>query len=109
MKMKIIAMGILFMVCLGSTTQAQVIGAKGGVSINNVSGMSGSDRVSGYGGLSITYPLASGGWYVQPEILYSGEGQRYPTALGDRILALSYIKVPVMFQYYPVKQIYVEL
>lgn len=87
--------------------QAQTVGVKGGFNINDVSGINGSSRVSGHVGLFFHSPL-SGGWAVQPELLYSGEGERYRTPLGDRVLALSYINVPVMFQYYPAREVYLE-
>ena len=89
-------------------TKAQTVGLKGGFSVADVSGMGGNSRVSGHAGLYFNSPLSKG-WYVQPEIMYSGEGERYQTALGDRVLALSYINVPVMFQYYPASQVYLEL
>jgi hypothetical protein len=45
---------------------------------------------------------------LQPELLFSGEGQRYWNAGQEYTLALNYIRVPVMFQYFPVKQLYLE-
>ena len=107
MKKTIMVMSTLGMICLFMTAKAQTVGAKGGFNISDVSGMNGNSRVSGHAGLYFNSVLGKG-WAIQPELLYSGEGEKYHTALGDRVLALSYINVPVMFQYYPAKQVYVE-
>ncbi len=102
--------GAFLMVCFFTKAKAQIVGLKGGFSVADISGMGGSSRTSGHVGVFFNSPLskASNNWYIQPEIMYSGEGNRFPTAAGDRVIALSYINVPVMFQYYPAKQVYVE-
>lgn len=99
--------GTFIIMCLVADVQAQTAGLKGGFNVTDVSGIGGSSRMSGHAGLFFNSSLSKG-WYIQPEILYSGEGEKYQTTLGDRILALSYINVPVMFQYYPAKQVYLE-
>lgn len=82
-------------------------GIKGGLNLSDVSNFNGNNRISGHAGLLLHHSINSN-WCIQPEILYSGQGQRYNTAAGERTLALSYIQVPVMFQYYPVKQLFFE-
>lgn len=88
--------------------QAQVApGIKGGVNVTDVSNLNGDNRVSGHIGLFLHKTL-NARWCIQPEVLYSGQGQKFQTAAGERTLALSYIQVPVMVQYYPVRQLYFE-
>lgn len=89
--------------------KAQVAGIKGGVSLTNVSNINGDDRVTGHVGLFLHQPLSKN-FCIQPEILYAPMGEKFTGLTGSKsTLALSYIQVPVMFQYYPVKQFYVEL
>ena len=100
---------ILSMICLGTIAmQAQITpGIKGGLNVADVSNFNGDNRISGHFGLFLHHTINSN-WCVQPEVLYSGQGQKYMTIDGERTLALSYIQVPVMVQYYPVKQLYFE-
>jgi hypothetical protein len=100
---------ILSMLCLGMiATQAQFTpGIKGGINVADVSNFNGDNRISGHVGLFLHHTI-NANWCVQPEILYSGQGQKYMTLDGERTLALNYIQVPVMVQYYPVKQLYFE-
>jgi hypothetical protein len=92
----------------GLVLQAQVTpGIKGGLNVADISNFNGENRVSGHVGLFLHHTI-NPNWCVQPEVLYSGQGQKYMTVNGERTLALSYIQVPVMIQYYPVKQLYFE-
>lgn len=97
--------------CLtGAAVQAQVnVGIKGGVSFTNISNIPYDlTRTTGHGGIYIEANL-NRNWAIQPEILYAGMGDRYrlvPNGRGTE--ALSYVQIPVMFKYYPVRQFYVE-
>ena len=82
-------------------------GIKAGVSFAHLSGFTGNDRVGVHGGLFLHHTIDAH-WCVQPEILYSSEGQRYFDAGEERTLALNYIQVPVMIQYYATRQFYFE-
>lgn len=94
--------------CTAGVLQAQLRpGIKGGLNVTDVSNFNGDNRISGHVGLFLHHTINSK-WCIQPEVLYSGQGQKYNTGEGERTLALSYIQVPVMIQYYPVKQLYFE-
>ena len=88
-------------------TAQQAIGIKGGVNIASLSGFEGRDRISGHIGLFLHHTINKN-WCFQPELLYSGEGQRYMTGGVERTLALGYLQVPLMIQYYPAPQVYLE-
>ena len=83
------------------------VGLKGGVNIANLSGFEGNSRVSGHAGVFLHHTINSS-WCFQPELLYSGEGQRYFSNGEERTLALDYIQLPLMIQYYPSSQLYLE-
>src|SRR5215831_3935950 len=106
MKRSILCLSVLLM-CFGILRAQWIPGIKGGLNISDLSNFSGDNRVSGHVGFFVHKTLDPN-WCIQPEILYSGQGQRYTTVNGDRTLALSYIQVPVMVQYYPIRQLYFE-
>src|SRR5260221_14442279 len=83
------------------------IGVKGGINFANVSNFGNDARVGGNVGLFVHARLDKN-WCLQPEVLYSSEGTRFMSDNGERTLALNYIQVPVMLQYFPVKQFYLE-
>jgi len=83
------------------------LGIKGGVNIANLSGFTGNSRVSAHGGIFLHHTINSN-WCFQPELLFSGEGQRYVDNGEERTLALNYLQLPLMIQYYPSPQIYLE-
>jgi len=85
----------------------QAIGIKGGVNIANLSGFEGRSRVSGHAGFFLHHTINKN-WCFQPELLYSGEGQRYFSGGVERTLALGYLQLPLMIQYYPTPQVYFE-
>ncbi|MBO9199904.1 MULTISPECIES: porin family protein [Niastella] len=101
----------LVLFCLlaySSQAQKMTPGIKGGLNITDVTGFNGDNRLSGHVGLFLNSRI-NARWSFQPEILYSGQGQQFPVSLrDDATLALSYIQVPLMFQFYPVRQFYVE-
>ena len=94
---------------LCSTVLAQqAIGIKGGVNIASLSGFEGRSRISAHGGVFLHHTINKN-WCFQPELLYSGEGQRYVANTGEeRTLALGYLQLPLMIQYYPAPQVYLE-
>ena len=102
--LSVAAMSLLF-----STVQAQqAVGIKGGINIASLSGFEGRSRISGHAGVFLHHTINKN-WCFQPELLYSGEGQRYIANNGvERTLALGYLQLPLMIQYYPAPQIYFE-
>jgi hypothetical protein len=82
-------------------------GIKLGLNSAHLTGFSGNDRVGIHAGVFLHHTITPN-WCVQPEILYSMEGQKYFDNGEERTLALNYIQVPVMFQYYPVRHFYLE-
>ena len=64
------------------------IGIKGGVNIANLSGFEGNSRVSVHGGVFLHHTINSE-WCIQPELLISGEGQRYIDNGEERTLSLN--------------------
>jgi len=91
-----------------TTADAQnSIGVKAGVNIASLSGFQGDSRVSAHGGLFLHHTI-NNNWCFQPELLFSGEGQRYFDNGIERTLALDYIQLPLMMQYYVVPQLYLE-
>ena len=92
-----------------STVNAQqAVGIKGGVNIANLSGFEGRSRISAHAGVFLHHTINKN-WCFQPELLYSGEGQRYIDNFGtERTLALGYLQLPLMIQYYPAPQVYFE-
>jgi len=108
MKKYVLALLLFCIVAAGARAQKITPGIKGGLNISDISGINGDNRLSGHVGLFLHSRL-NANWAIQPEILYSGQGQQYDVPFNeDRTIALSYIQIPVMFQFYPVKQFYVE-
>jgi len=103
MVLSVVAMSLFF-----STVNAQqAIGIKGGLNIASLSGFEGRSRISGHGGVFLHHTINKN-WCFQPELLYSGEGQRYMSGGVERTLALGYLQLPLMIQYYPAPQVYLE-
>ena len=83
-------------------------GLKGGVNFANLNGYNGDSRISLHAGLFLHHTI-NNRWCFQPELLYSGEGQHYFNSDGEeRILALGYIQIPLMAQYFASRQLYFE-
>lgn len=107
MKKYVLALSLFCIAAVSARAQKITPGIKGGLNISDVTGINGDNRLSGHVGLFL-HSRIDPRWAVQPEILYSGQGQQYVVLNHEYTLALSYIQVPVMFQFYPVKQFYLE-
>ena len=83
-------------------------GIKGGINFSSLTAYNGESRIGAHAGFFLHHRINKN-WCVQPELLYSSEGQRYFTSFGDRIVVLDYVEIPVMIQYFPVRQFYLEL
>jgi hypothetical protein len=93
------------------TTDAQLVaGFKGGM---NYSGFSneGGRRLSGHGGIFIHTAIGKK-WHLQPELLYSSEGQRYFVTVAEenveRIVSVNVACLPLMFQYFITRNYFLE-
>ncbi len=93
--------------CFQSANAQQAIGLKGGINLASLSGFEGRDRVSGHAGVFLHHTINKN-WCFQPELLFSGEGQRYFSNGVEHTLALNYLQLPLMVQYYVVPQFYLE-
>jgi hypothetical protein len=107
--MKKYVLAIAMLIALAINLQAQRIsgGIKGGLNISDVAGINGDNRLSGHVGVFLNSKLAAQ-WSIQPELLYSGQGQQFRVANEEFTLALSYLQIPIMFQYHATKQFYID-
>ncbi|MCS3798389.1 porin family protein [Niastella sp. OAS944] len=101
----VLAMFIAF--AINSQAQKISVGIKGGLNISDVAGLNGDNRLSGHIGVFINSKLSSQ-WSIQPELLYSGQGQQYRVGNEELTLALSYLQIPIMFQFHATKQFYID-
>ena len=106
MKTRIMILAVLSVTILSTNAQFTP-GIKGGVNFASLTGFTGDSRVGAHVGLFFHHTM-NNRWCFQPEILYSGEGQRYFSDGEERTLALDYVQIPLMMQYFPVKQLYFE-
>lgn len=81
-------------------------GLKAGLNVSTISGGDSKAKAGFYGGAFANIPIASS-FSVQPEVMYSGLGAK-DEQLTDFKVNLSYISVPVMFQYNVIPNFYVE-
>ena len=102
----ILSVALLSLFFLNANAQ-HAFGLKGGVNIANLSGFQGNSRISAHGGVFLHHTI-NAVWCFQPELLFSGEGQRYFDNGEERTLALNYVQLPLMVQYYVVPKFYLE-
>ncbi len=72
---KVIVLAALACCSVGFIQAQTAPGIKGGLNLTDVSNFNGSNRVSGHVGLFLHHSLNSC-WCIQPEVLYSGQGQK---------------------------------
>ncbi|KAA2243739.1 PorT family protein [Chitinophaga agrisoli] len=108
MKKLILSTLLVLGACCSIQAQKIHLGVKGGLNIAQLSDFDGSgSRISGHVGGFVNFRFRD--WAVQPELVFSGQGEKHliiPN--GDRQIALNYINLPVMFQYYLIPQFYLE-
>ncbi|MBN9379229.1 MAG: PorT family protein [Chitinophagaceae bacterium] len=105
---KLSCLTLICLTCILTQAQKVIPGFKGGLNVANVSNLYGDNRISGHIGLFLHTSIAKD-WAFQPEILYSGQGQKYWVNNDIQYTwALNYINIPLMFQYYPVHRFYLE-
>lgn len=88
-----------------------VPGLKSGVNYGRLSGYSGDGRLGSHAGISMQWAFNKK-WKVQPELLYSEEGQRYQAEenelMTERTVAIHFASVPLMLQYSPSSKFFIE-
>lgn len=107
MKKYVLALAVFIAFAMNSQAQKITGGIKGGLNISDVSGINGDNRLSGHIGVFINSKL-NRQWSIQPELLYSGQGQQFWFNNNEYTLALSYLQIPIMFQYQATKQFYID-
>src|SRR6478735_3904447 len=99
---------ILALSCFNFLHAQVELGIKGGVNFSSVTNLNGNDRISGFGGLFLHNSLNKH-WCIQPELLYSAQGERSFDENGVKNnLNLNYLQLPVMVQYFATRHFYLE-
>lgn len=91
----------LFLVVGTASAQHANFGVKGGLNLYNIENDNGTqyDLKSGFHLGMLLHIHVSTHFAMQPELLYSAQGAKYNSGLGDVNLKLEYANVPFMFQY----------
>lgn len=89
-----------------SSSSPVSFGLKAGLNVSTISGDDSKAKAGFYGGAFANIPVASS-FSVQPEVLYNGVGAK-ADGMEDLKVNLSYISVPVMFQYNALPNLYLE-
>ncbi len=98
--------GLLFLVTTANA-QPPRMGAKAGLNYASLSGYDGDHFMSFHAGVFVHTALDKK-WRIQPELLYSKEGQHYMVDGIKNTLELSYVAVPIALQYFPTTSFYLE-
>ena len=93
-------------------TNAQLVaGFKGGINYSGFSNHTGGNRISGHGGLFI-HTAFNKNWHLQPELIYSSEGQRYIVTEGEetieRTVSVNIASLPLMLRYFASRNYFIE-
>lgn len=101
MKTLVSALFTFLLISGAAMAQHANIGIKGGVNASTIKGDNNPDfgsKISFHLGLMGHIHL-SNQFALQPELVYSAQGAKYPVAGEDVSLNLNYVNVPVLFQY----------
>lgn len=86
-------------------------GIKAGVNYGGLSGYEGGKKAAIHTGLFIEWQV-NNKWKFRPELLYSSIGQKYMVeeieTQDTKAIQISYVSVPVVFQYYLARKIFIE-
>ncbi|WP_312393560.1 porin family protein [Chryseobacterium sp.] len=85
---------------------AQTLGLKAGLNVSTITADDSNAKAGFYGGAFVNVPVGKD-FSVQPEVLFNGLGAKYD-GNSDLRINLSYISVPVMFQYNALPNLYLE-
>ena len=99
-----VAVTVLF---VSGVTGQTTFGLKGGVNIADITDNVYKPRISGHGGIFVNRSIGKH-FFIQPELLFSGEGKQDVWDNAEQTWAINYIQLPLMLQYYPIPQLYVE-
>lgn len=102
--MKKLLLGAAFMA--SSFAIAQTVGVKAGMNTSTISSDDSDPKFGFYGGAYVNVPVAKN-FSIQPEVLFNNTGAKYHDD-NDLKVSLSYISVPVMFQYNALPNLYFE-
>jgi hypothetical protein len=102
----ILSPGMLFFM-MSLSAQQPGIGIKAGLNSSCLSGYDGENRLGIHAGF-FAHAILDEHWRVQPEILYTGHGQKYTVDGVENVIALNYVAIPVSFQYFPSTSFYIE-
>lgn len=97
-------MGVVGMNAQNVNTEALQLGVRAGLNMSNLNGDMAEDldtkSLTGYHvGLFTEIPVAPR-FSVQPEVIYSTQGAKFESALGDTELKTQYLNVPVLAKFY---------
>jgi len=111
LKTVLLSAGICF---LFLTTAAQPRpGIKAGLNYASLTGYNGDNLLSFHAGFFV-HVILDKNWRIQPELLYSGEGEhsrvdnKENTDPLKNTIALRYVELPLMVQYFPIPSLYIE-
>lgn len=94
-----------------SLTYSQSFGVKGGLNISTISKENGwtdtHSKIGYYAGIYMHAPVNSV-FSIQPELIYNNTGVRYDDGKTSHTLNLDYVAMPIMFQFEPIPNFYVE-
>ncbi|UOQ73861.1 porin family protein [Hymenobacter cellulosilyticus] len=99
-------LSLLLATGLTTAAQAQIrVGVKAGVNLSNFSNQSTLDNggleskylLNGLGGVMLNAPLTNDGFFsIQPELLYSGKGNKVEGPTGNATLRMHYLDLPIL-------------
>ena len=105
---KTLLFGAATALCVSSVTGQTTFGLKGGVNIADMTDNLYKPRISGHGGIFVNRSISKH-FFIQPELQFSGEGKQYVWDNLEHRWIFNYIQLPLMLQYYPIPQLYVEV